>query len=222
MKIRVSLALFVLCVTSLFALASSSSSATESKPAAEGATHSNDLGFSYSLPSDWVVEDTAPMLPAAQQHAANSTTSAQGKKDAGCMQLPLKATHGDPASTVVVVGLTYDCAGQRFTDADLAGFAGGVAGSLKKTWTIIDPVYGAYMLGTHSLWIERAVGNPIAHPETKRTIEVVCGMLKNSAVCWMAFFVNDKDLTAFEGSRVSLDGEPTVGLVAKSALAKKP
>ena len=169
-----------------------------------------------------MVEDTAPMLPAAQQHAANSITSAEGKKEAGCVQLPLKATHGDPASTVVVVGLTYDCAGQRFTEADLAGFAGGVAGSLKKTWTILEPVYGAYMLGTHSLWIERAVGNPIARPEAKRTIEVVCSMLKSGAVCWMAFVVSDADLTAFEESRVSLDGEPIVGLVAKSALAKKP
>jgi hypothetical protein len=111
--------------------------------------------------------------------------------------------------------------GQQFTDGDLATFGGGVAQSLKKTWTIIDPEYGAYTLGTHSVWIERAAGSPIAHPEAKRTLEMVCSILKKSAVCWMAFVVSDEDLQAFEQSRVSLDGEQTVALVPQSALTKK-
>lgn len=174
------------------------------------------------MPSDWEVQDTAPMLPVVQQQAAKDVTQEQAKKAVGCVQLPLKATHGNPPSNVVVVGVSYDCLGQHFTDSDLAAFGGGVANSLKKTWDVVDPVYGAYTLGTHSVWIERAVGTPIAHPETKRTLEVVCSMLKKGSVCWMAFVVSDTDLQAFEQSRVSLDEEPPVVLVPLSALAKKP
>lgn len=188
----------------------------------DGAVHSNELGFSFSMPSDWEVQDTAPMLPVVQQQTAKSATHEVEKKAAGCMQVPLKATHGDPASSVVVIGLSYDCLGQRFTDSDLAAFGGGVAGSLKKNWTIVDPVYGAYTLGTHTLWIERAAGSSIAHPEIKRTLEMVCSMLKKGTACWMAFMASDGDLKAFEQSRVSLDGEPPVALVPASALAKKP
>jgi hypothetical protein len=222
MNIRIISALFVLCCSPLLAQVPASPKAPESAPVADGQPHSNELGFTYSMPSDWDVQDTAPMLPVLQQQAAKDATHEQEKKDVGCLQIPLKATHGDRASSVVVVGLSYACIGQHFADSDLAVFGAGVAQSLKKTWTIIDPVYGAYTLGTHSLWIERASGNPIAHPESRKTLEIVCSMLKNGAVCWMAFVASDADLLAFEQSRVSLHGEPIIGLVSKSALAKKP
>ena len=162
------------------------------------------------------------MLPVIQQQAANKATREEEKKDIGCMQVPLKANHGDPPSSVVVVGLTYDCIGQHFTDSDLAAFGGGVANSLKKSWNVIEPVYGAYTLGTHSVWIERATGTPVAHPDNKRILEMVCSMLKKSAVCWMAFVVSDTDLLAFEQSRVSLDGESPIALVPPTAIIKKP
>ena len=219
--------LLISALVALFVSPWSTQSPEVSQPAkppapVNGASHSNELGFSFSMPPDWEVQDTEPMLPVVQQQAAKSATHEQEKKAVGCTQIPLKATHGDPASNVVVVGVSYDCLGQHFTDSDLASFGSGVANSLKKNWNLVDPKYGAYALGTHSVWIERAAGSPTAHPETRRTLEVVCGMLKKGAVCWMAFVASDADLRAFEQSQVSLDGEPPVALVPQSALAKKP
>jgi hypothetical protein len=222
MKLTLLCPALALCVSLLSGQSAKPSPDSQSLSVSGGRTHSSELGFSFIMPSDWEVQDTAPMLPVIQQQAANKTTREDEKKDIGCMQVPLKANHGAPPSSVVVVGLTYECIGQHFTDSDLASFGGGVANSLKKTWIVVEPVYGAYMLGTHSVWIERANGSPIAHPESKRILEMVCSMLKKSAVCWMAFVVSDTDLQAFEQSRVSLDGETPIPLVPPTAIARKP
>lgn len=184
--------------------------------------HSNELGFAFSLPSDWEVTDTRPMLPVVQQQIGKTATTDAEKKGVACVQLPLKATHGDPASSIVVVALDYDCFGQRFTDNDLPAFAGGVSSSMQKKWNIVNPVYGAYMLGSHSVWIEHATGNPLDHPETTRTLDVVCSLLKKGAVCWMAFAANDADLATFEHSLVTLDEDPPTALVPARALSRKP
>ena len=221
MNLQIISALLALFVSPLSTQAPDVSQPAKPPAPADGAAHSNELGFSFTMPSDWDVQDTKPMLPVIQQQAEKKATHEVEKKTAGCLQIPLNATHGDPASSVVVVGISFDCLGQRFTDSDLAAFGGGVAGSLKKNWTIIDPIYGAYMLGQHSVWIERAAGSPIAHPETKRTLEMVCSMLKKGSVCWMAFIASDGDLKAFEQSRVSLDGDPPTALVPESALVRK-
>jgi hypothetical protein len=123
---------------------------------------------------------------------------------------------------VVIVALPFDCFGQHYTDADLPAFAATMAESLKKGWKISDPVFGTYSLGAHSLWIERASGSLLEHPEDRKRLELVCSMLKNGAVCWMGFVESEADLKTFEQGAVSLDGESSPALVPASAFAKKP
>ena len=138
------------------------------------------------------------------------------------MEAPFKAQHGNGASSVVIVALPFDCFGQHYTDTDLPTFASSMAESLKKGWKISDPVFGTYSLGAHTLWIERASGSLLDHPDDKKTLELVCSMLKNGAVCWMGFVAGEADLKAFERGAVSLDGETSVPLVPAGAFSKKP
>jgi len=51
--------------------------ATSSDPANVPGTqaHSSDLGFTYSLPTDWEVMDTKPMVPALHQQMDKLATS---------------------------------------------------------------------------------------------------------------------------------------------------
>jgi hypothetical protein len=192
------------------------------KTAAERQLSSKELGFSYSLPADWTVEDTRPSVAQAQQQAAKNAQSDSEIRAVGCMEAPFKARHSNGASSVVIVALPFDCFGQHYTDADLPAFAATMAESLKKGWKISDPVFGTYSLGAHSLWIERASGSLLEHPEDRKRLELVCSMLKNGAVCWMGFVESEADLKTFEQGAVSLDGESSPALVPASAFAKKP
>lgn len=184
--------------------------------------HASDIGFTYAIPSDWEVVDTRPSLPAVQQEVAKTAKSDEEKKGIDCVQIALTARHGDPASVVVVVALPYDCFGQIMTDKDLPGFASGASEGIKNTFNISDPVYGAYNVGTHSMWIERATGTLKSHPESKYTVETVCSVLKKGAVCWMAMAADDSALRVFEHGAVSLDGESPSALVPPAAFDKKP
>lgn len=183
--------------------------------------HTNDMGFSYSLPSDWDVKDIAPALPTIHQQLEKDASNEGEKKGAACVQVPLIASHGSPKSVIEVVTLGFDCTGQKFTDKGLPAFAIGVAGGLKKTFNIADPTYGAYTLGTHSIWIERAQGTLISNPEMKFSVETVCGILKKGAVCWAAIASDDTALKTFEHGAVTLEGETAAELVPATAFAKK-
>jgi hypothetical protein len=191
-------------------------------PAAGQQLVSKELGFSFSLPGDWTVEDTQAQVPKAQQQAAKNAQSDSEMRAVGCMEAPFKAQHGKGASSVVIVALPFDCFGQHYTDADLPAFASSMAESLKKGWKISDPIFGTYSLGAHTLWIERASGSLLEHPDDRKTLELVCSMLKNGAVCWMGFVASDVDLKTFEQGAVSLDGETSTALVPASAFARKP
>ncbi len=211
MNARLVFPFLVLCSGSLLAQAP-----------ATPASHANDLGFSYNVPSDWETVDAQPTLPAVQQQVAKTATSEDEKKGIACAQLALTARHGDPASVVVVIALPFDCFGQVMTDKDLPGFAEGASEGLKQSFDLTDPVYGTYSLGSHSLWIERASGTPKGHPEAKYTIEITCSLLKKGAVCWMAMAAEDAALQTFEHGAVSLDGESSPALVPANAFEKKP
>jgi hypothetical protein len=217
MKTRLFAALLVLCAVPLAAQAPATSAGT---PVAQ--THTSDLGFSYVIPSDWEVVDTKPTLPAVRQKVENEAASADERKGAACTQVALTARHGDPASVVVVVALPFDCFGQTFTDKDLPAFASGVAEGMKKSFDIQDPAYGAYTIGTHSLWIERAEGTLIAHPDIKRKLETVCSVLKKGAVCWMALAADDAAMQTFERGAVTLDDDAAAALVPSNAFQQKP
>jgi hypothetical protein len=185
-------------------------------------THSSDIGFIYTIPADWEVVDTALTLPATRQKVENEATSEDEKKGAACAQVVLTARHGSPASVVVVVALPFACFGQQMTEKDLPDFASGASQGLKKTFDIPSSIRGAYILGSHSIWIERGAGTVIAHPELKYTVETVCSVLKKGAVCWMTMASDDASLQTFEHGSVTLDGESPAALVPATAFDKKP
>jgi hypothetical protein len=214
MNARLIPVLLVLCCAPLLAQAPASAPTTR--------THTSDIGFTYSLPADWEVVDAQPSLPVVRQQVEKNATSEDEKKGIACVQVALTARHGAPSSVVVVVALPFACFGQEMSEKDLPGFAEGASEGLKSTFTISDPLYGAYSIGTHSVWIERATGTVIAHPEVKYTVETVCSVLKKGAVCWMAMIADDTTLKTFEHGAVTLDGEVPAELVPATAFAKKP
>ena len=225
MKTRLFAALFVLCAATLAAQAPAIPEIAPipppPPPSDAQAAHTSDLGFSYSLPPDWEVVDTKPMLPNVLQQAARDYGN-EAAKMAACVQLPLTAHHGNPASAIAVVGLSFDCMGHSFTAQDLPGIASGVNDGLKKNIQVANPVINTYTLGTHSLWIERASGSLVGHPEINRTLETVCSVLKKGVVCWMTMAADDASLQTFEQSTVTLDDDAATALVPADALQKKP
>jgi hypothetical protein len=186
-------------------------------------SHASNLGFSYALPSDWDVVNSAPTLSDVKQQAQQNASSEDEKKGVGCVELALTAKHGDPPSVVVVVQLPFDCFGQTMSSKDLPGFAQGAAEGIRQSFDISAPVYGDYKLGSHSMWVERAKGTPKGHPEVPPyTIEISCTLLKKGAVCWMAVAANDASLKIIEDGAATLEGEAPTALVPATAFAKKP
>ena len=190
-------------------------------PAAATQVHSSKLGFSYSVPSDWEVVDNQATLSTAKQQAGQNTTSEDEKKGLACVELDLTARHGAPPSVMVEVALPFSCFGKEMAESDLPGFAAGASEGLKQSFDIGDPVYGAYSLGGHSMWIERAKGAPKGHPELPYTVEIACSLLKKAAVCWMTMAADDTALRTFEHGAVTLDGEAPIALVPATAFDRK-
>jgi hypothetical protein len=193
-----------------------------SPAAPEIKAHVSQLGFSYSVPTDWEVVDAQGTLPKAKADADKNATSDEEKKGLECVQVVFSARRGDPASVLVAVALPFDCFGQQMTEKDLPGFAEGASEGLKQSFDVGDPISGNYTLGSHSMWIERAKGNPKGHPELAYTVEIACGLVKKAAVCWMAMAADDAALRVFEQGAVTLDGDSAEALVPPNAFEKKP
>lgn len=191
-------------------------------PSAVSESHRSDLGFTYSLPTDWEVVNATPTLSGVKEQAQQSASTGDEKKGVACVQIALTARHGAPASVLVVVELPFACFGQTMSSKDLPGFAQGASEGIKQSFDIAAPVYGDYTLGTHSMWIERAKGTPKGHPEAPYTVEIACTLLKKGAVCWMALASNDDTLKVIEGGAVALEGESPTALVPAAAFEKKP
>jgi hypothetical protein len=223
MKTRLFAALLVLCAVPLAAQAPATPAIAPipPPPPPDAQAHTSDLGYSYTLPPDWDVVDTKPMLPNVLQQAARDYGN-EAAKMAACVQLPLTARHGDPPSAIAIVGLSFDCMGHSFTAQDLPGIANGVSEGLKKNIQIASPVISTYTLGSHSMWIQRASGSLVGHPEIKRTVETVCSILKKGAVCWMTIAADDVALQTFDNGAVTLDDDAATALVPADALQKKP
>ena len=216
-------ALAILILIAAAAATSAQAPATPAQaPQISDVTHSSDLGFTYSIPSDWEVVDAHPMLPAVKQQQSQTAATEEEKKGIECVQVSLTARHGAPPSVIVVVELPYSCFGQTMSQTDLPGFAQGASEGLKKSFNISDPEYGAYPLGSHNFWIERAKGTVIDHPEAVYEVEIACTLLKKGAGCWMAMASNADALQTFETGKISLDGEAAVPLVPATAFDKKP
>jgi hypothetical protein len=211
---RVSSIAFVLWVSGATLVAQTPTAAPE--------VHPSDLGFSYSLPSDWEVVNASPTLSGVKEQAQQNAATEDEKKGVACVQIALTARGGSPTSVLVVVELPFACFGQTMSSKDLPGFAQGASEGIKQSFDVADPVYGDYTLGTHSMWIERAKGSPKGHPEATYTVEIACTLLKKGAVCWMALAASDAALKIIEGGAVALEGESPTALVPSSAFEKKP
>jgi len=211
---RVSSIAFVLWVSGATLVAQTPTAAPE--------VHPSDLGFSYSLPSDWEVVNASPTLSGVKEQAQQNAATEDEKKGVACVQIALTARGGSPTSVLVVVELPFACFGQTMSSKDLPGFAQGASEGIKQSFDVADPVYGDYTLGTHSMWIERAKGSPNGHPEATYTVEIACTLLKKGAVCWMALAASDAALKIIEGGAVALEGESPTALVPSSAFEKKP
>lgn len=105
---------------------------------------------------------------------------------------------------------------------ELPGFGLGASEGLTKTFNISDTTFGAYAVGSHNFWIERAKGTLKASPDTPRTIEIACTILKKAAACWLVIAADDDGLRAFESGTVTLEGEPPTALIPADAFARKP
>jgi hypothetical protein len=191
-------------------------------PAAPPVGHPSDLGFSYSLPSDWEVVNATPTLSGVKQQAQQSASTEDEKKGVACVQIALTARHGNPATVLVIVELPFACFGQTMSTRDLPGFAQGASEGIKQSFDVTDPVYGDYTLGSHSIWIERAKGTPKGHPEAAYTVEIACTLLKKGAVCWMALAASEDALKIIEGGTVALEGDSPTALIPATAFEKKP
>jgi hypothetical protein len=191
------------------------------KPAASAAApvYKSDLGFAYGYSPEWELIDTKPLTPIAQQKAAEGAKSDEEKKGAACAQIGLMLKHGDPASIIMTVSLPYECYGSAFTDADLPGFGTGVSSGLKQNFTVGESKTATYKLGSHNLWVERALSTAKADPAQKYTIETVCAMLKKAATCWIGMVKDDAALKVMEQSQVTLESDAPTALVPADALA---
>lgn len=180
------------------------------------------LGFTYRLPAGWDAIDTKSTLPEVKKRQMETAKTDDERKEIACVQIPISARRGNPPSFLAAMALPFDCFGQPMTEKDLPGFAEGSSQGPRAIFDFADPVYGAYSLGSHSMWIERAKGNPKGHPEMPYTLEIACTLLKKSAVCWMTVAGDDQALKEFETNAVTLNGEFFTELVPATAFDKKP
>lgn len=179
--------------------------------------HSDALGFTYTVPEDWQI--VAPKPP-AQPAKPPQNVPAEVRKGLDCVNVPLTATHGSPASVIVVVTLPYACFGEKMTQQNLAGFGAGVTEGLKSTFDIFNPVVSTYTLAGHTMWIERVKAIPNGKTAPVFTVETACTLLEKGAVCWMAEAADQAGLEEFEHGAVTLEGAAVGQLVPANVFVK--
>jgi hypothetical protein len=186
----------------------------------------SEVGIGYAPPAGWDVVERKPPTAAAkaeaQAAAVADALADEPIKGTACIRVPLTARQGTPSSVIVEVVLPFDCYGQTMTAQELEDFGSGVMAGLKQTFDLLEPVYAVYLLGSHSLWIERARGNPKGHAETQYTLEIACSLLARGAACWMALAADEASLQIFENNQVTLEGDPPAPLVPAAVFSKPP
>ena len=217
MNTRIIAVCFLICAASLCC---QQPAAAPAPPPAQA--HANDLGFTYSLPSDWEVTENNPSPADLKEKWAKAATSEAEKRGINCIQTVMTAKHAAPVSMVVVAALPSECLGSPFSEKDLPGFGQSASESLTQTFDVSDTVYGAYSLGVHGFWIERSKAVLKGQPGVQYTVETVCTSIKKGAVCWMALAADDATLATFEHGAVTLDGDAQPALVPLNAFENKP
>jgi hypothetical protein len=193
--------------------ADSQTPATATAPVGPPQIRDTNIGFSYSLPADW---QTLPSEMA--QPDVPYPTAMGARKGNACAQVELTARHGKPASVVVVTALPFDCYGQPLTDKNLADFATGAAEGLKQTFDITNPVVANYLLGSHTMWGERASGTVKGQPGSRYTLEIACTVLDKGAVCWLTMAADASSLQVFEQEPVTMEGDTFDAIIPASAI----
>jgi hypothetical protein len=207
------------------ALIACGAAAAAQAPANPPADPLGAIGIGYTLPSGWTVVEMKPQSAApgaATARPAQASAADEPRKGTACIQVALTAEHGNPSSVIVVVDVPFECFGETMTEQDLSGFGSGASEGLKQAFDLLEPVYGAYSLGSHHLWIERATGSLRGHPEIPYTVEIACSLLKKGAACWMTMAADEAGLRDFEHGPVTLDGDAATPLVPSTAFVKGP
>ena len=205
--------IIVLCCTRALA---------QQSPAPPPSPTAEDLGFTYHIPAGWNPIDAQSTLPEVKQHQLETAKTDEEKREIACIQVPISARGGNPPSFLAVMGLPFDCFGQIMTEKDLPGFAAGSSEGPRAVFDFGTSDFGSYALGKHSMWVERAKGNPKGHPEMVYTLEIACSLLKKAAVCWMTVAADEQALKNFESTAVTLDRDFFSELVPATAFDKKP
>jgi len=180
------------------------------------------FGFSFHIPAGWIAIDAQSTLPEVKERQLANAKNDEEKKEIGCIEVPVSARKGPPPSFLAAMALPFDCLGQVLTEKDLPGFAEGSSQGPRAIFDFGEPEYGAYALGNHKMWIERAKGNPKGHSEMPYNLEIACSLLKKAAVCWMTVASDEQSLKEFEGNAVTLDGDFFAEFVPATAFDKKP
>ncbi len=173
--------------------------------------------FSYTYPSNWDVVDEKPVMPAVRQKVEEDATSDSEKIAAECTQLALDLREPTLKSSIVVVALPLACIAPAVNESNLPAVAAGVSEGIKKGFDVSSAASGAYKLGKHSFWVERAQATSKIHPDLAYTLETACTMLKKAMVCWMGFARNQDALNVLESGQTSLEGDPPFALVPSTA-----
>lgn len=219
--------LFVPFVLPEIALAQAVASKPSPVPADQPSAHApaqvenKDIGFSFSLPGEWELV-AAPALPAQQQKEEQKAPIAEDRQGVACIDIPLTAQRGKPASVVAIVELPFACFGQKMKYDDLPGFGQGATEGLKRTLDIIAPITASYRLAGHRIWIERAKATPKGKTTPEFTVEIACTVLEKGAVCWLAQAADAAGLQAFEHASVTLDGRNAGAIVPRDVFVKNP
>jgi hypothetical protein len=182
-------------------------------------TFTSDAGFSYNYPADWTVVNMQPMLAEARKDVEAKATSDAEKKGADCTQLALMLQHGEHSSMIEALVMPFDCTGNPLTEKDMSSIGMGMTQGLSSYVDTTSSNSGTYKRGTHTIWVDKITGAFKSRPEQKLQIDVVCGLLQKSLVCWMAFAYNDADLKAFENSSAQVEGDSIPQLVPADAFA---
>jgi hypothetical protein len=213
-----------------FAFALGQAGVTQNSPAqpAQPSVHApaqvenKDIGFSFSLPGEWEVVGATPALPAQQKKEEQKAPTAEVRQGIACIDIPLTAQRGNPASVIVIVALPFECFGQTMAYDDLPGFGQGATEGLKRTLDIFEPISASYSLADHRIWIQRAKATPKGKTAPVYTVEIACTVLEKGSVCWLAQAADAAALQAFEHATVTLDGVKAEALVPKDVFVKNP
>lgn len=209
----------ILALAPVAGMCQATAGAPAAAPASASSVFTGELGYSFAYPGDWEFVDTKPMMPAAHQQAAENATTDPEKKGAECAQIGFLVRNGNPPSVIMSLTLPFDCFGSKFSQDDLPSLGEGIAGGMKKNFDTADPMYDAYKIGSHRIWIERAKGSVKGHSEVTYTLETACTILDKGMVCLFTMAKDDAALALFEKSAVTLEGEKADALVPATVFA---